>query len=85
MVFLKKNFEKDDFENINKKQQQQQKQQTTKEYHNISRGGGGGGGGGGGKESIQYFQFILQKIKVSGLRNYTGCAEWYAHAFFAYT
>ena len=43
------------------------------------------GGGGGGKELIQYFQFILQKIKVSGLRNYTGCAEWYAHAFFAYT
>ena len=81
MVFLKKNFEKDDFENKNKKQQQQQKQQTTKEYHNISRGGGGGGG----KESIQYFQFILQKIKVSGLRNYTGCAEWYAYAFFAYT
>ena len=62
-----------------KKQQQQQKQQTTKEYHNISRGGGGG------KELIQYFQFILQKIKVIGLRNYTGCAEWYAHAFFAYT
>ena len=42
-------------------------------------------GGGGGKELIQYFQFILQKIKASGLRNYTGCAEWYAHAFFAYT
>ena len=81
MVFLKKNFEKDDFENKNKKQQQQQKQQTTKEYHNISRGGGGGGGG----QRVNTIFPVYSSENQSGLRNYTGCAEWYAHAFFAYT
>ena len=57
-----------DFEN-NSKKQQQQKQQTTKKYHKISRRGGGC------KELILFYQFILLKNKVSGLRNYTGCAE----------
>ena len=68
---------------ILKTKTQQQKQQTTKEYHIISRGGGGGGAGG--QRVYTIFPVYSSKIKVSGLKNYTGCAEWYSHAFLAYT
>ena len=69
-------MKKVDFENNNKKQQQKTTAKTAddKKYHKISREGGG-------KESVLFYQFILQKIKVSGLRNYTICAELYTHAF----
>ena len=62
-------LKKVDFENKQKKQKKTAKTADDK----ISRGGG--------KDLVLFYQFILQKIKISGLRNYIGCAELYTLAF----